>query len=146
MREALRWGVVALALALMGCAGNPPASQSNEQAAKRHAADPARAGVYVYRDERFGGDIPMEVMLDGVPVGRTLGHTFFFVEVPPGEHRVSSTYGRDAALELEMEAGELYYLWQEVTVGADGVRSQLHRVDPEVGREAVARCRMLDAW
>lgn len=141
-----RLAVLALALLVAGCAATRPAPDGQEAAAKRHAPDPARAGVYVYRDERFGGDIPMEVMLDGVPVGRTLGHTFFFKEVPPGEHRISSTYGRDAALELEMEAGELYYLWQEVTVGADGVRSQLHRVDPEVGREAVARCRMLDAW
>lgn len=141
-----RLAVLALALLVAGCAATRPAPEGQEEAAKRHAPDPASAGVYVYRDERFGGDIPMEVMLDGVPVGRTLGHTFFFKEVPPGRHRISSTYGRDAALELEMEAGRLYYLWQEVTVGADGVRSQLHRVEPEVGREAVARCRMLDAW
>lgn len=140
--------LVALALVLLvaACATTRPAPEEHEAAAKRHAPDPARAGVYVYRDERFGADIPMQVMLDGVPVGRTLGHTFFFVEVRPGEHRISSTYGRDAALELEMEAGQLYYLWQEVTVGADGVHSQLHLVDPEVGREAVARCRMLDPW
>ncbi len=142
-RRLLALGLVLLAAA---CAATRPASEDHETAAKRHAPDPARAGVYVYRDERFGGDIPMEVMLDGVPVGHTLGHTFFFVEVRPGEHRISSTYGRDAALELDMEAGQLYYLWQEVAVGADGVHSQLHLVDPEVGREAVARCRMLDPW
>ena len=143
---ARRLAALAMMLLLAACAATRPAPEGQEEAAKRHAPDPEKAGIYVYRDERFGSDIPMEVMLDGVPVGRTLGHTFFFKEVTPGEHRITSTYGRDAALELETRAGELYYVWQEVAVGGNGLRSRLHLVDPEQGREAVARCRMLDAW
>ena len=135
----------AAALLAAGCALSRPASDGSEQAAKAFAPDPEMAGIYVFRDERFGGDIPMQVTVDGVPLGRTLGQTFYFVEVRPGRHRVESTYGPEATLLLDTQAGELYYVWQEVTVGSEGVRTRLHRVDEERGRAAVEECRMLQS-
>ena len=95
----------------------------------------------MYRNESFGGAIPMTVALDGKVAGQTGPQTFFLWEVDPGPHEVSSLAENAVTLKLNTEAGKAYFVWQEVKMGLWMARSQLQQVDEETGRKSVAECK-----
>ena len=56
----------ALALALLaGCASVPMASLDDDVRAKSFTVRSGKANIYLYRNETFGGVVPMTVSFDG---------------------------------------------------------------------------------
>lgn len=128
-----------------GCASVPMASMDDDAKAKSFAVREDKANIYVYRNESFGGAIPMTVALDGRVVGQTGPQTYFLFEVDPGPHEVSSIAENNSVLKLDAKAGKSYFVWQEVKMGVWMARSQLHEVDEQTGRKAVAECKRAQA-
>ncbi len=126
---------------LQGCASVPMASLNEDSTAKEFRIDPQKSSIYVYRNENFGGAVPMTVSLDGRVAGQTGAKTFFLWEVGPGEHEIGSISENNVTLKLKTEAGKAYYVWQEVKMGFWMARSALHEVDEETARKAIAECK-----
>ncbi|MCP5113427.1 MAG: hypothetical protein GY953_21550, partial [bacterium] len=71
------------------------------------------ATVYVIRPPMVGIGIKFWAFCDDMPIGVTTeGETYTFAHVPAGKYVFWSKAENVSALEMEVEAGKTYYLWQ----------------------------------
>ena len=133
--------LLGLVVLLSGCASVPMASLEDDTQAKRFAVKADKSNIYLYRNESFGGAIPMSVSLDGKVAGQTGPQTYFLWEVEPGSHEVASHSENVSSLKLNTEPGKAYYVWQEVKMGLWMARSLLQQTDEETGRKGVQECK-----
>ena len=136
------WPVALILLLLGGCASVPMASLSQDTDAKTFRAPEKESRIYIYRNESFGGAIPMAVSVDGKSLGQTGPMTFFMIDVPPGSHQIQSFTENIASLTLDTEPSKVYYVWQEVKMGMWTARSQLHEVPEAQGQQGVRECKL----
>ncbi|MFP5506446.1 MAG: DUF2846 domain-containing protein [Gammaproteobacteria bacterium] len=139
------YAALLFATVVSGCASVPMASLDEDAKAKTFAVREGKANIYVYRNESFGGAIPLTVALNGKVAGQTGPQTYFLFEVDPGAHEVSSIAENTSALKLDAAAGKSYYVWQEVKMGVWMARSQLQQVDEATGKKGVAECKRAQA-
>lgn len=125
------------ALAISGCASVPMGDAKQDAAAKTFAVPQDKAGIYIYRNESIGGAVKMDVAIDGQAIGQTAAKTYFYKEVAPGQHTVSSTAENTDTLAVETKPGTLTFIWQEVKMGVLYARTKLHLVAEEVGKKGV---------
>ncbi|KAF0812955.1 hypothetical protein IGB42_02350 [Andreprevotia sp. IGB-42] len=144
----IKWASALIALVAVslfsGCASFPAAKESADKAAKEFKAAPGKANIYVYRNETLGAALSMPVALDGKAAGKTGPMSFFAFEVEPGKHQLFSEAG-ESRLEVNTEAGQSYYVWQEVKMGLMVGGSKLQIVDAAVGQKGVLACKMIDS-
>src|SRR5687768_13248542 len=93
---------------MSGCASVPMASESADTAAKAFKADPAKANIYIYRNETLGAALKMPLTLDGAAIGQTAANTYLFQQVNPGSHTITSQ-GKDS-LSIDAKAGNNYFV------------------------------------
>ena len=128
--------------ALTGCASVQKAPATEDAAAKKFMANPAMSQIYVYRNETLGAALSMPVTLNGKLVGTTGPKSFLKLEVPAGEH-VLTSQGNKSELKLTTEKGKIYYVWQEVKMGMMSGGSKLQLVDESKGQKGVQACKLL---
>jgi hypothetical protein len=138
------FAVVLLAI-FAGCASVPMASGDADSAAKQFAAPAGRANLYVYRNERMGGAIKMGVYVDDKPVGQTAARTYLLIPLTPGKHKIRGHAENNSELDLDARAGQNYFVWQEVKMGALSARNNLHLVDEATGKKGVSQCKLAAA-
>ncbi|MFC5526795.1 DUF2846 domain-containing protein [Rhodanobacter ginsengisoli] len=124
-------------LVMTGCASVPMASKSQDAQAKTFTPAADKATVYIYRNETFGAAIKMPVLIDNVSVGDTASKTYIEKQLPPGPHTVTSKTEKDSSVTIDMLAGQIYYVWQEVKMGMWAAGSALHVVDAKKGEAGV---------
>lgn len=129
-------------LALGGCASVPMASPQQDAAAKQFTVPAGQSRIYLYRNETFGGAITIDVTLDGKKMATTAPMTYFVWDVAPGKHTIVSKSENDATLTLDTQAGQPYFVWQEIKLGFLTPRSLLHKVDVTTGKTAVKECKL----
>ena len=128
---------------LSGCASVQKADPGASDRAKVFAPLTDKAVVYVYRDETFGAAIKMPVKVDEYIAGQTGPKSFLQLALSPGHHTIASLTEKDDTLPLDVEAGQTYYVWQEVKMGLMAARSKLHLVSADVGKAGVRKCDLL---
>ena len=128
----------AAAAILAGCASVPMGDPKADTAAKEFRA-PAngKAGLYIYRNETFGAAIKMPLLVNGDHIGESASKTYFYQELPPGKHKVTSIAEVNDTIEVDLKPGTLAYVWQEVKMGLMAARSKLHLVGEAEGRKGV---------
>jgi hypothetical protein len=131
------------AAAIGGCATFPAADEATDREAKTFAVSPGRANIYLYREEGPGEAVVMDVLLDGVPMGRTGPRTYFVFDVEPGSHTLTSRAENESSVTLAVEAGANRFVRQEVRMGVWYARTRLAVVDEPTGRAGVAQCRLV---
>ncbi|MDK2122643.1 DUF2846 domain-containing protein [Parachitinimonas caeni] len=131
------FAVAGLSIFMVGCASVPMGDPAKDAELKKFSSKPEVAGVYIYRNESFGGAVKMDVAVDGKELGSTAAKTYLYTEVAPGKHTVTSKAENTAELTLDAVAGKLYYVWQEVKMGVMSARSKLSLVDEETGKKGV---------
>jgi len=129
-------------LSLGGCASVPMATPEQDAAAKNFTVPTGKSRIYLYRNETFGGAITIDVTLDGKKVATTGPMTYFVLDVDPGQHTIVSKSENDASLTLSTQAGQPYFVWQEIKMGFLSARSLLHKVDLQTGQKAVMECKL----
>jgi hypothetical protein len=134
---------VALLLVLSGCAAVPMAPMEQDAKAKEFVPAQDRAALYIYRSENFGGAIPMTVTVNSKAVGQTAAKTYFRLNILPGKYTVESHAENISNLSLTAEAGNNYFVWQEVKMGMWMARSLLQQVDDATGRAGVAESKLI---
>lgn len=126
-----------------GCRSVPLASMEADTAAKQFKTNPNGAQIYLYRNELLGGQIKIDVRLDGTEVGKTLQNTFLLLDVPPGKHKLESESENISTLELNTEKGKNYFVWQEAKMGLWLARNKLQSVDESTGKKGVLECKRI---
>lgn len=133
----LRTALVLLATWLTACASVPMDTAARDEQGKRFATVPGKANLYVYRDQVFGAAAKLPVLLNGILIGETASRTYLTLEVEPGTHRLVSQAENDSTLDVKVEAGNNYFVHQQITLGFGSARSQLALVDTTTGRVGV---------
>ena len=129
-------------LILTGCATVPMAPMEQDTAAKEFVPPSDQSRIYLYRNETFGGAIPMTISLDGRTMGQTGPQTYFMWDVSPGQHTITSHTENVVSLSVNTISGRAYYVWQEVKVGMWSAQSQLQEVDETTGQAGVRECKL----
>jgi hypothetical protein len=122
---------------VVGCASVPMGDVKKNAELKTFTPKPGVAGVYIYRNESMGAAIRMDVEVDGKPIGQSAAKTYFYTELPPGKHTVTSKAENTDSIEIDTIAGKLYYIWQEVKMGFLYARTKLQLVSEEEGKKGV---------
>lgn len=131
-----------IAIALTGCASVPMGDPQQDAALKTFKIAPDKAGIYVYRNESMGAAVKMDVAIDGQPLGQTAAKTFLYREVTPGKHTVTSSAENNDSVEVDVKAGTLAYIWQEVKMGIMYARTKLHIATEADGMKGVQETKL----
>ena len=131
-----------IAVLVTGCASVPMASKDLDASAKTFKAPPPdRAGLYIYRDS-FGGQVLKKIVsIDGKVIGQTANKVYFYREITPGAHTLSteSEFG-DNTLDIKAVAGKNLFVRQYIKIGVFIGGSALELVSDEDGKKAVLEC------
>lgn len=131
-----------VAMAMVGCASVPMGDAKKDAELKTFAPKSGVAGLYIYRNETMGAAVRMDVAVDGRNLGQTASKTYFYTEVAPGKHTITSKAENTDTLEVNVVAGKLYYIWQEVKMGLMSARTKLSLVDEAEGKKGVQESRL----
>ena len=131
-------------VAMYGCASINKAPADVDAESKQFKPNVSASQVYVYRNETFGAALSMPVTVNGKLAGSTGPKSFFKFNLPAGSHTVASQ-GNESQLTLTTEVGKLYYVWQEVKMGAFSSSSKLQLVSDAVGKKGVAECTQIQS-
>lgn len=143
LHQAVISGIVWFAMLLGGCASLPSADPALDKQAKTFSVPVGQSAIYLYRNEIFGAAVALPVSLDGQAMGKTGAKTYFRWEVNPGNHEIVSGGESGARLSVATEPNKIYFVWQEVKLGAFSAGTALHQVDEQTGRDAVRQCSLL---
>ena len=138
--------IAILSLGFSGCAPKMiQASAEQDKLAKEFATNPNQSNIYICRNEFLGSAINMPITIDGKFIGKTDGHSFFYLTVKPGEHTIMSLTENVQTLLLNTEKNKNYFIWQEVKMGAWEADSKLHKVDAshKFGKNCILKTKML---
>ena len=128
---------------LSGCASVPMADVGKDAEAKQFSPPKEGANIYLYRSESMGMVAKMSVVLDDRLVGDTAAQTYLLLHVTPGKHTIVSKSENDSTLNVTVDRGKNYFVWQEVKMGMWAPRSQLHLMDDEEGKHGVSQCKLV---
>jgi len=135
--------VACVGVAIGGCASVPLADDVRDREAKSFAVKPGKANLHVFRDDTAGAAVFIDVLLDGIPMGRSGPLTYFAFEVDAGSHTLASRAENEASITLAVESGRNYFVRQESLPGWLYSRTRLRVVDEATGRAGVASCRLV---
>jgi hypothetical protein len=118
----------------------------SDAAAKLFIAPPGRGNIYVYRDQVYLGDAPVDVVIDERWTGRLVGQTYVAVEVDTGLHVIRARGEKEATLDVLVGPGQNSFVWLQVGPALMSLRATLHPKAEADGRAAVAPCRRVDTY
>ena len=131
-----------MAASLTGCAhfARPEA----DTLAKLMQPVPSKAVIFLFRNEPASAPWRMKVVMDGQDMGSTSSNTYFRWVVEPGRHLVISEAQNDSGVVVDAQAGQIYYIWQDVYTGFFRPRSDLRFVDRQTAEVALRSCYLLE--
>jgi protein involved in sex pheromone biosynthesis len=127
---------------LSGCASVPMASIEQDAAAKKFS-QPAtdKAGLYVFRNTFVGQALKKTVSLDGAVIGETANKIFFYKEITPGSHTLSTeSEFSDNVITFQADGGKNYFAEQYIKMGVFVGGAGLVMVPEEEGKRKVLEC------
>jgi len=136
--------LVSYILLLYGCASVQMASKDEDLKLKNFTLPPSdKSGLYIYRNSLAGVLVMREIYVDSVFIGVTANQVYFFLELSPGTHIIStqSEFGENA-LTFEAEGGKNYFVEQYIKMGIFSGGSNVEMVNEEVGKEQVLKCEL----
>ena len=127
------------------CASTSKAPESNSNEAKSFVAPDNKGSVFLYRTGRaLGAAGQLMVKVNSMDAGGTGPGTFFRWDLTPGTYTfLSSTGESSAVVQIDVKAGKVYYLRQDMRMGLDAGRVTLKEVDSKQGMNEVKNCKLL---
>jgi hypothetical protein len=127
--RALRILSLAISLTRLLAFAQVPAATAPQTA----EAKPAKATVYVYRYKQFvGSALAPSVFCDEAQLARMDNGRYFAVKIDPGKHTFRSN-DPQSGLELNVKAGEEYFVRVELATGFMKGHGRLVLMSPEQG-------------
>ncbi len=141
------WTAALLTLVLIGtgCASTSKAPETKSNGAKTFVAPDDRGSVYLYRTGRaVGAAGQLMVTVNSRDAGGTGPGTFFKWDLKPGTYSFASSTGESSAVvQLEVKAGQLYFIRQDARMGIESGRVTMKEVDSDKGKNEVSSCKLL---
>jgi hypothetical protein len=123
--------ILSLAIFLMSVLA--VAQESTTTAPQTAEVNPAKATVYVYRYKQFvGSALAPSVYCDESQLARMDNGRYFAAKVDPGKHTFRSN-DPQSGLELDVKAGQEYFLRVEIAAGVMKGHGRLVLMSPEQG-------------
>lgn len=144
LKKVLMLLMLVVATCLSGCATIPMATEEQDLARKEFS-QPAQdsAGLYVYRNTRLGGALKKNIYLDGEFIGETAPMTYYYLDINPGAHVLSTeSEFSDNSLEIDAKGGQNYFVQQYMKLGVFVGGANLELVPEEKGKEGVLECKL----
>ena len=136
-RIVLRWvSVIAGLLALSGCAAAILFSMEPDQRAALFLVPGDEAAIYIYHDDSVDAATAPVVNLDGDPLGVPAAAGFWYRYVKPGRHTIAIAGAEADGIVLEVEAGRVYFVGEDVDCAARPL-PYVHTVKEPGGRARV---------
>jgi hypothetical protein len=132
---------LAMALTLAGCQQLPLSPEDLQ--AKKFAAVPDKAVIYLVRDSPDFSDQPATIRLGDNVMITTYTGTYYRWEVPPGAHRITGYAADIGTITLQAEAGRIYFVRQQRAPFVHVQSSHFYLVSEPEGRAAVMRAVLL---
>ena len=141
----LNFILISVGLLSLGCASTSKASAESSQEAKSFGTAEGKGTVYLYRTGRVVGAAgQLTVRVNGNVAGGTGPGTFFKWDLKPGTYTFTSTTGESSAVvQLNVIAGQVYYVRQDARIGLDTGRVSMKEVDSKKGQKEVSGCKLL---
>lgn len=129
-----------------GCATVPMASPAEDAALKSFEAPPAdKAGVYIYRNSVVGQALKKNVYLDGEYLGESANKVYFYRQVEPGQHTVSTeSEFSDNALTFHAKGGMNHFIRQYIKMGVFVGGANVELVSEDEGRKGVSASKLAE--
>ena len=127
------------------CASTSKAPESKSNEAKSFNAPVDKGTVYLYRTGRaVGAAGQLLVKINSIDAGGTGPGTFFKWDLKPGSYTFSSSTGESSAVvQIDVKAGQVYFLRQDARMGIDNGRVTLKEVESNKGQKEVSNCKLL---
>lgn len=134
-----------LSLFFLGCASVSKAPTNKSEEAKSFQVSTDKGTVYLYRTGRaVGAAGQLQVTINNHAAGGTGPGSFFKWDFMPGIYTFSSSTGESSAvIQLEIKAGEVYYLRQDARMGVSTGRVTLKEVSVQKGQKEIMDCKLL---
>ncbi len=144
LKKVLLCAAIISVFLVSGCATVPLAPTEQDATAKKFSPPAAdKAGLYVFRNSFVGQALKKTVFLDGVVIGETANKTFFFKEVAPGSHKLSTeSEFSDNVITFQAEGGKNYFAEQYIKMGVFVGGAGLRMVSEEEGKRKVLECNL----
>jgi hypothetical protein len=137
--------ILSAVLMVSSCASTSQATTEKTQAAKEFKKVADKGVVYLYRPGRFvAAAVSTAIKVNGQDAGGTGPGTFFRWELKPGTYVFSAkTSESAAAVEVDVKAGEHYFVMQNEHIGLNTTRVSMKLVDEKTGTNAVSGAKLL---
>ena len=134
--------LISSVILIFGCASVKMASKEEDISLKNFTLPPVdKAGLYIYRNSFTGQALTKEVYVDSVLIGETANGVFFYVEITPGMHTISTqSEFSDNSLMFEAEGGKNYFAEQYIKMGVFIGGAGIEMVDEDIGKQQVLEC------
>ena len=131
-------------LIVSGCASVPMASEEQDTALKQFVAPPQdKAGLYIYRNTFAGQALKKTVTIDGKVIGETANKVYFYKQLEPGQHTISTeSEFSDNAINFDADGGKNYFAEQYIKIGVFVGGANVKMVDEEEGKRQVLECKL----
>lgn len=130
-----------IVMLLAGCASIKKGDPVRDKLAKEFKVNPSKSSIYIYRNEGLGAAISKDVFLNSKKIGSTGPYSYFWLEVSPGQYKIDSS--NDSSLTLDAKKGKIYYVWQEMKMGAFVASSKLQIVNDADGKKGVKESKLI---
>jgi len=137
--------IIGLAFFFTACASTSKATESKSDEAKTFTPPEGKGSVYLYRTGRaVGAAGQLSVKVNSIDAGGTGPGTFFKWDLKPGTYTFYSATGESSAIiQLDVKAGNVYYLRQDARMGLNVARVTMKKVDSKQGQSEVKSCKLL---
>jgi hypothetical protein len=119
-------------LLVVGCSSTKQFVHFPEQ--YKIVEDASKGRIYVLRTDPLRRGCPSNVWDDGKIVGTLNGQGFLCWEREPGTAVISSKTENASTLNVNVEAGKVYYIFQSISFGFINVRNKLVIISEHEGR------------
>jgi hypothetical protein len=101
------------------------------------------SGLYIYRNSNFGSGNKKAISIDGQFIGESGPMTYFYKEVKPGQHTISTqSEFANNDLQLNTKSGKHYFLRQYMKMGIFTVGANIELMTEEEGKKGVLECKL----
>jgi hypothetical protein len=129
----------AVALIFTGCTSTQQFVHFPDQT--KVVEDPTKGRIYVMRPAvMVGAAISMDISDDGKIIGTTGAHGFLCWEREPGETIITGKAENTSAVKLNVQAGQVTYIFEHMEMGWITQRNRLDIVSEDEGKKVLKKC------
>jgi hypothetical protein len=134
----IRYVLLILFIAFSSLAFSQNTLEQKDSIAKSLTAIEGKSIVYILRPNPYWGALfKLDIICDSIYIGSNRARKYVYIVLPPGKHVFISASGDGYELDLNLEAGKVYYIKQGIEIYPD---TKLVVSSEEDGKEYLKKC------